>query len=258
MSKQLTITIDGKDCVCETGEQLLAVAKRNQVFIPTLCYHAGLPGLGACRLCIVEVIDNDRSQVVSSCLYPVEKEIVVLTQSPKIKEQRGLVITLLHHLAPNSDTISNMAKALGFSIERLIDKPHGDKCILCGRCTAACELLGTGAIAKVGRGVEKRVATPYDQMSPECIGCASCANVCPTGKISYQTDGKSITIWGKTFDYLQCSRCGAYFVTREQYEYEYQRLKKELPGSPLCDECKQAATAQSLQSGSLHLWGVKD
>ena len=51
----MIITIDGKQCSCEKGEFLLQVARRNGIYIPTLCHHEALPGQGCCRVCIVEV-----------------------------------------------------------------------------------------------------------------------------------------------------------------------------------------------------------
>ena len=36
-----TVTIDNQACAAEVGETILQVARRNGVWIPTLCYHAG-------------------------------------------------------------------------------------------------------------------------------------------------------------------------------------------------------------------------
>ncbi|MDR1713584.1 MAG: (2Fe-2S)-binding protein [Coriobacteriales bacterium] len=261
MSQQLTITIDGKQCTCEKGEYLLDVAKRNGIFIPTLCHHEGLGGIGSCRVCICEVVARGRSQVVTSCIYPVEGEIEVFTKNERIKEQRAIILALLHHLAPASETISQMAAFMGADLPRLADKEGGEKCILCGRCTTACEQIGTGAIAKCGRGVTKEIATPYHQPTAECIGCAACANVCPTGEITCEQTDESVTIWGKTFEYLRCSCCGEPFATREQYEFA--ASKRHLPADPdtaaatgqdpepLCEACEKRATAQRLAKNSI-------
>jgi formate hydrogenlyase subunit 6/NADH:ubiquinone oxidoreductase subunit I len=252
----ITITVDGKPYEAYKGETLLEICKRNGVFIPTLCFHEGLGGLGACRLCIVEVTERGRSRIVVSCVYPVEREIEVRTQSAAVKEQRGVILTLLHHLAPNAETITQMAKFMGVDLPRLTDKPDGDKCVLCGRCTTACELLGTGAIAKVNRGIGKEIATPYHEQTPECIGCGSCAHVCPTGAIDFQMTEDSFSIWGKPFDLLRCDQCGKPFTTREQFEYL--RDHRHGPDQPLCDECEKKVTARLLKDSALRFDSIQE
>jgi formate hydrogenlyase subunit 6/NADH:ubiquinone oxidoreductase subunit I len=251
----IAITVDGKSCEARKGEALLEVCKRNGVFIPTLCFHEGLGGLGACRLCIVEVTERGRSRIVVSCVYPVEREIEVKTQSAAVKEQRGVILTLLHHLAPNAETITQMAKFMGVGLPRLTDKADGDRCVLCGRCTTACELLGTGAIAKVNRGTSKEIATPYHEQTPECIGCGSCVHVCPTDAIAFQITEDSFSIWGKTFDLLRCDRCGKPYTTREQFEYL--RNRRHGPDQPLCDECEKKVTAQLLKNSALRFDSIQ-
>ena len=211
----MIITIDGVKCECERGENLLQIARRNGIFIPTLCYHEGLGSLGACRLCIVEVVHGGRSQVVASCLYPVEHEIEAFVNSDRIKEERGVILALLSRLAPNAKAIRQMAKHIGADLPRLADKDDGDTCILCGRCAAACELVGSGAIAKINRGTAKAIGTPYGQPSAECVGCTGCAHVCPTESIPFSEDDATVTIWGRTFDLKRCGRCGRPVSTDE-------------------------------------------
>ena len=43
MSEELTITIDGKPCTCERGEYLYDIARRNGIFIPTMCRNDEIP-----------------------------------------------------------------------------------------------------------------------------------------------------------------------------------------------------------------------
>ena len=50
-----TLKIDGKDFSARQDETILAVARQNKIFIPTLCDLRGLSTVGACRLCLVEV-----------------------------------------------------------------------------------------------------------------------------------------------------------------------------------------------------------
>ena len=166
MSEMLAITIDGIECTCEKGEYIYDVAKRNGVFIPVLCRHDAFADHRACcRICIVEVEIRGKRKVVTSCVYPIEQECAVYTQSERILEERAVIMALLSHRAPESERMGEMNGFLGRSgFDRLITV-DGEKCILCGLCVQACNSLGTGAISTVLRGTDKKVDTPYDKPS---------------------------------------------------------------------------------------------
>lgn len=242
----ITITIDGVACVCEKGEYLLDIAKRNGICIPTLCHHPALPGRGCCRVCIVEVEERGRRKVVTSCIYPVTGECAAFTNSDKIREERAMVLAFLRKRAPHSDTIAQMAAEYGAPSMERIAGIDADKCILCGLCMKACAAMGTGAIAEILRGTEKRVATPYDEPSLECIGCAACAHICPTCNIECVDTADTRTIWHRTFDFVKCRECGAVLGTRELMQRAAART--DLPIQILCDDCRARQTARMLDS----------
>lgn len=243
MSETLTITIDGVECTCEKGEYLYDVAKRNGIFIPVLCRSDAFSDHRACcRVCIVEMEDRGWRKVVTACVYPVEKECAFFTNSDKIKEERAVVMALLAARSPESDRIKQMARFFGAGegFDRFVSL-DGEKCILCGLCVQACNSLGTGAISTVNRGTDKRVDTPYSEPSKACVGCLSCANVCPTGAIEYQEDDRSRTIWNRTFDLTFCEECGAVMGTSESVGYAAAEAGVEAP--KVCDACRKRAMA---------------
>lgn len=242
----MKVFIDGKPCEAEYGEYILDVAKRNGIHIPTLCHSDALSGIGSCRLCIVEVVEGSRRRVVTSCLYPVTREIEVFTSTEKIKKMRKTIIMLLSSRAPQNDYIKRMREEYGVRPTSRFKGDNNEQCILCGLCVKACEAIGTNAIAAVNRGITKKISTPYDEASEDCIGCGACAQVCPTGAIGmYQEEGKR-TIWGRTFELLKCEQCGKYYATREQLKHSIDKLdgKKEM----LCDRCKKKAVAASFKT----------
>ena len=240
----MIIKIDGKTCTCSSGEYLLDIASRNGIYIPTLCHHDGLPGLGCCRICIVEAVVFDRKDIVTACIYPVEQECSVFTDSDRVKRQRGMLLALLRSSAPESAEIAQLCKAYGVpDYERFTQKAN-EKCILCGLCVSACETLGTSAISSVNRGVEKAVSTPYDEPSTDCIGCASCAAVCPTGAISVEESDSTRTIWNRKFSLQLCRHCGSPFGTLD--ELAFAAKKSEIEPSTLCSACRQKVIADSM------------
>jgi len=245
----MNILIDGRECSCEKGEVLLHVAERNGIYIPTLCYHEGLGSIGSCRVCIVEVMQKVRSKVVISCAYLVEEGIEVSTNSEKIKKERGVVFTLLARLAPDAKIIEEIAEFAGVGIPRLYPKAEGGTCVLCGRCTKACNLMGTGAIAKMDRGTEKRVDTPYGELTEECIGCTSCARVCPTNTIYYEENATQVSIWGRTFDLKRCEICDSPISTDEQVFLTQRRTDGD--ATVLCRKCRQTEAVMRASSATL-------
>jgi NADH dehydrogenase/NADH:ubiquinone oxidoreductase subunit G len=241
----ITVVIDGKPCVCEPGEYLAEVARRNFIFVPTLCGQKPILGeRGCCRVCIMEVVEGGWSKVVVSCIYPVERACEVFTQSEKTVRERGMVLALLKLLAPDSEIIAQLAKANNApDLSRLEPNAEGGTCILCGRCTDACQLLGTNAIAAMNRGVKKEINTAYGTEAPTCIGCASCAQVCPTNAIPVSEDENKRTIWNQDFELARCEICGEVLGTRASVEHAAKNANQE--PQLLCPYCLQRSTARS-------------
>lgn len=248
----INLTIDGVACTCERGEYLYDVAARAGIHIPALCRHDAFPEHRACcRVCIVEVEIRGRTKVVTSCVYPVEQDCTVCTNSDRIREERAVVMALLAHRAPESDMVASMARRMGAAdgFERLVSV-EGEKCILCGLCVQACDALGTGAISTAMRGTDKLVTTPYDNLSLDCVGCASCANVCPTGAIECTQTDETRTIWGREFPRVRCERCGAPLGTVEATALAARKAGIDEPS--LCPECRQRAMADVMASAYRH------
>ena len=244
----MKILIDGKQYEAKRGEYILSVCKRNAIYIPTLCHSDALPGQGSCRLCIVEVIERGRAKVVTSCLYPITKEIEVLTKSGKIMSMRKTIVMLLTARAPQNQYMIKLKDEYGIlddEIERF-NVDNEERCILCGLCVKACEEVGTNAISTVNRGVTKKISTPYDEPSNSCIGCGSCNFVCPTGAIKIVDSDNARTIWGKTFELLKCEKCGNCFTTKEHFEYTSKKLN-EADREMLCEECKNRLVAEKFK-----------
>lgn len=216
MPNLIPVTINGKACEAVNGEYILEVARKNGVFIPTLCHHAALSGIGCCRICVVEVVENGRSKVVVSCVYPITRECEIHTESNNIKKIRRVILSMLRDRAPDAVFPDTILEACGFSETDRFTKPENEKCILCGLCVQACESVGAGAISGVGRGVKKKISTPYDEPSKDCAGCGSCASVCPTGAIEYTERDDVRAIWGRRFELVSCAACGEAFATADE------------------------------------------
>jgi formate dehydrogenase major subunit/formate dehydrogenase alpha subunit len=69
------ITIDERKLEFTPGETILEVARRNNIFIPTLCHLKGAQPTGACRICVVE-IEGGRA-LAPACSTPVAAKMVI-------------------------------------------------------------------------------------------------------------------------------------------------------------------------------------
>ncbi len=186
-SQKIKVTINGKSVEVDEGTTILEAAKSINVFIPTLCSSDITKPYGACRLCIVEIEEGKRKKIVTSCNYPIRKPIKVQTESDRVKKNRANILELMLARWPNVEFISFMAKKYGVSAPRfihpLVDEAK-NACVLCGLCVNACsEAVWESALNFAGRGNDREVMMSFGETIPECEGCATCAEVCPTGAI---------------------------------------------------------------------------
>jgi len=176
----INVTIDDQKISLEPDKSVLDACRQVGIHIPTLCYHRALPSYGGCRLCLVEVEENGRTRIQTSCLYPAREGLIVRTSTERIIRTRRIMAELLLARCPSSQKVREVAAELGVTESRFPKKD--EDCILCGLCTRVCfELMKTGAVDFSGRGNRRKVGPAYDKHSPICMACGACSVVCPTG-----------------------------------------------------------------------------
>jgi Fe-S-cluster-containing hydrogenase component 2 len=104
--------------------------------------------------------------------------------------------------------------------------------------------MGHNAIALLSRGSSRYVDTPMNEPSTDCVGCGSCAVVCPTDCIPVtMLDGKRV-IWNKQFEMVRCKSCGTAHITVDQARFHLKKTGLDKSYFDLCDECSRRDIAQ--------------
>lgn len=239
MSK-VTINIDGQEVEATEGERLLDICRRLHIFIPTLCDHDSLKPYGACRLCIVEWDRGDWSKIVTSCNFYIKGGQIFKTNSEKVSCERRMIMEWT--LARSSKTPEIIALAKGLDVESSRFPLKDEGCVLCGMCVRACsEIVGANAISFSERGPMRKVCSPFYDEASDCIGCGTCAFICPTRYIEVieDEDTRNFPLWHVSFEMARCKKCGQKIAPKKQIEFIKKR-SKDLPDDwfDICQNCR--------------------
>ncbi|KJR48164.1 NADH-ubiquinone oxidoreductase chain G [Desulfosporosinus sp. I2] len=176
---EIIFQIDGRVVVASQGMTVLEAAQKAGISIPTLCHHEKLEPYGGCRFCTVEAEVRGWTKLVASCLYPVEKDLVVRTRSQKVDRIRKMILELLLSHAPDAFELQDLAKEYGADKDRFEKEPSF--CIHCGLCVRYCaEVKKKNAIGFIDRGTRREISFIPEIASKECWDCKECFPLCPT------------------------------------------------------------------------------
>jgi NADH dehydrogenase/NADH:ubiquinone oxidoreductase subunit G len=206
MANMVNLKIDGKDVQVVEGTNLIDAAEQVGVHIPNLCYLKGMKGIGACRLCLVEV-EGSKAPVIA-CNTKVKEGMSILTATDRVVEIRKFVTDLIVSMHPldcmtctKAGTCNLQKYAYDFEIKEssFSRKKFGyptdesnpflkrdpEYCVLCGKCIRICKAQDTNVLEFSGRGVGAKVVTGNEKPLQEsgCTFCGSCIDVCPVNAL---------------------------------------------------------------------------
>ncbi|MFP4053076.1 MAG: [FeFe] hydrogenase, group A [Phycisphaerae bacterium] len=140
MENKNTLTLNGRALPIDGERNVLELARKHGVTIPTFCYHSELSVYGACRLCLVDI---EGRGVVTSCSTQPEPGMVVKTNTGEIRQMRRIALELL--LANHEMNCPTCPKSTTCKLQRLAQQMGIDEveCVHCGQCAAVCP---TGAL----------------------------------------------------------------------------------------------------------------
>jgi predicted molibdopterin-dependent oxidoreductase YjgC len=218
----ITIVIDGQPYEAEEGRTVLEVLKDNGFDIPTLCYHPALKPSGSCKLCAVEVAGraSGRKMAMLSCILRVKEGMEIKTRGELVERARTRAMRNLLLMAPQAEVLYSLARKYDIHVG---SPPDG--CIRCRLCIRVCkEIVGPGALKMEKRDGQNFVVPIEDA----CIGCGTCANICPTQviKVVDHDNVRTITIRDDVIGrhpLERCEGCGRLYATPKFINHVHHR-----------------------------------
>ena len=223
IGSKVTVEINEKKVSVPFGTTILEACKKNQIHVPTLCYHPDLCISGSCRVCVVEV--EGMRTLQTACSFPITSSIKIKTSSTMVRKARRHIIDLLlsehygecYSCVRNSNCeLQTLAKEYGVDSYTFghVEKPvfeidlssssvirDMNKCVNCRRCVRTCiDLQEVGVLEAIGRGDKTHIGTFLEKPLADvvCINCGQCINRCPTGAL--KANDPSDVIWNAIDD----------------------------------------------------------
>ena len=231
-TKMVNMEFDGKAVSVPEGMTLVDAAATVGVHIPNLCHIKELRGVGACRMCMVEI--EGMKTPITGCTTRTKEGMKVQTSTPKVEEIRKFVTDLVlsfHPLdcmtCPKAGACDLQRYAADLKIQessfgrKSFNYPLNDKspfitldnnyCIQCGRCVRVCKEQGTDVLDFMGRGITTKVSTGRDLPLHEsgCTFCGSCVDACPVNAIMERDRWQHGREWDLNKSESVCTACGS-------------------------------------------------
>jgi [NiFe] hydrogenase diaphorase moiety small subunit len=222
MATFVRLLLDGKPCLAEEGAQLVAAAKENGVYIPTLCNCPGIPPQGACRICTVVV----NGVPATACTTRVTEDMNVQTTTPELESFRKAVVEVLfaegNHLCPSCERSGSCElQALAYRYRMTVPsfpyvfpkrdveawhpkllKDH-NRCILCKRCIRGLRNRDGQTVFAFGKRGDRLVINIDAETSRDISDelAQQAMDICPVGAILRKGKGFDVPIGRRKYDH---------------------------------------------------------
>ncbi len=226
---EIKITINGIEISANKNDTILKAARREGVYIPTLCYLSKCEPISSCRLCVIEA--ENQEGLILACQTKVVDGLVVKTNSERLAEERQKIMQLycVNHplecgVCDKSGECDLQNKTLEFGVTAqkfmAVDQKREIKdwgfiqydpslCILCEKCVHTCnEIIGDDAI-EIKVGGYKSIIGPKNSETLDCTFCGECIAVCPVGALVSKEFKYSSNAWELKKVPSACAHCSS-------------------------------------------------
>ncbi len=229
MEKLINFKIDGISVEAKKGETILNVARKNGIYIPTMCYISKTTPCASCRMCVVEA--KGVEGFVLSCNTPPTEGIEITTNTKELEHERTNIMKLYDVNHPlecgvcdksGECDLQNKTLEFGVSTQNFSARDQARKienwglinydpslCILCEKCVHVCnEVIGDDAI-EVKFGGYSSTIIPKNSETLDCTFCGECIAVCPVGALVSSDFKYSANAWELERVPATCVHCSA-------------------------------------------------
>ncbi|RDU57384.1 NADH-quinone oxidoreductase subunit G [Helicobacter sp. MIT 99-5507] len=241
------ITINNINLEANEGEYILEVARKNNIFIPAICYLSKCSPTLACKLCMVDV-DGKRTY---ACNTKIKDGMNIITSTKEIESERKDIMksyVVNHPLEcgvcdkSGECELQDYTLLMGVNSQNLFVSPSFNTfaswshvkydpslCILCERCVTTCkDNLGESNIKAVKVDSPALDAAYWKERMPKdafsvwnrkqksiigfvgenpCIDCSECVSVCPVGALGVKSFQYTSNAWELNKVSSTCNLC---------------------------------------------------
>ncbi len=167
----ITVEINGKSCKAQEGEFILNIARRENIFVPAICYQTQCSPSLACRLCLVEA----NGKQVYACNAKAKDGMEIKTESENISLERKTIMQVYdvnHPLQCGVCDQSGECELQNYTLYMGVDRQNysiadtarpikdwglmkydAGLCIVCEKCITVCkDMIGDSVLKTVKRG----------------------------------------------------------------------------------------------------------
>ncbi|MFL0251314.1 ferredoxin hydrogenase [Clostridium neuense] len=211
----ITLVLNGKEVQANEGTTVLEVARENNVDIPTLCYLKDCGNFGKCGVCLAEV----DGKILASCVAKVKDGMVINTNTEEVNERIKKRVSMLldkHEFKcgpcprrENCEFLKLVIKTKARANKPFLpqdktpyieDRSNAivldrSKCVLCGRCVAACKkYTQTESIKFIKKDGQRVVGTENDVSFDDsnCLLCGQCVIACPVAALKEKSHTEKV------------------------------------------------------------------
>ena len=86
MSNLVSIWINSNNFILKEGISVLEACNFAGINISRFCFHETLSIAGNCRMCLVELDEDQAPKPIASCVHPIVDEVIIYTNTPMTKK----------------------------------------------------------------------------------------------------------------------------------------------------------------------------